>query len=122
MSGVPDVRFHATPVGIGEMRPSGLVLGSPVGAIVAGKDDERVVGEFGVIERAFMKGGNRDTRYDYLYKEEELDEWIPRILQMGEKAEDVYVIGNNHFRGQAPANVLQPSLRQRAICPRWSML
>lgn len=55
----------------------------------------------------FSKEGNRDTRYDYLYSEEELDEWIPRIRQMGEKAESVYVVGNNHFRGQAPANILQ---------------
>jgi uncharacterized protein YecE (DUF72 family) len=51
--------------------------------------------------------GNRDQRYDYLYSEEELDEWIPRIGEMGKKSKDVYVIGNNHFRGQAPANILQ---------------
>lgn len=55
----------------------------------------------------FMKGGNRDTRYDYLYSEEELDEWIPRIREMGKKSKDLFVIGNNHFRGQAPANILQ---------------
>jgi len=55
----------------------------------------------------FSKEANRDSRYDYLYSEEELDEWIPRIRKMGEKAKDVYVIGNNHFRGQAPANILQ---------------
>lgn len=58
-------------------------------------------------ENWFSKEGNRDTRYDYLYSEDELDEWIPRIRQMGEKAGSVYVVGNNHFRGQAPANILQ---------------
>lgn len=58
-------------------------------------------------ENWFSKEGNRDTRYDYLYSEEELDGWIPRIQQMGEKAQDVYIVGNNHFRGQAPANILQ---------------
>ena len=51
--------------------------------------------------------GNRDERYDYLYSEEELDRWLPRIEEMGKKAEEVYVIGNNHFRGQAPSNILQ---------------
>jgi uncharacterized protein YecE (DUF72 family) len=51
--------------------------------------------------------GNRDARYDYLYSEEELDQWVPRIEEMGKKAKDVYVIGNNHFRGQAPSNILQ---------------
>jgi uncharacterized protein YecE (DUF72 family) len=51
--------------------------------------------------------GSRDDRYNYLYSEEELDQWIPRIQEMGTQAKDVYVIGNNHFRGQAPANILQ---------------
>jgi uncharacterized protein YecE (DUF72 family) len=55
----------------------------------------------------FAKDATRDTRYDYLYSDDELDEWVPRIREMKEKAKDVYVIGNNHFRGQAPANVLQ---------------
>ena len=51
--------------------------------------------------------GSRDARYDYLYSEEELDQWVPRIQEMGKKAKEVYVIGNNHFRGQAPSNILQ---------------
>jgi len=51
--------------------------------------------------------GKRDERYDYLYSEKELDQWIPRIQEMDKVAKDVYVIGNNHFRGQAPANILQ---------------
>ncbi len=55
----------------------------------------------------FSKTANRDSRYDYLYSEGELDEWVPKIRQMREKAKDVYVIGNNHFRGQAPTNILQ---------------
>jgi uncharacterized protein YecE (DUF72 family) len=49
----------------------------------------------------------RDARYDYLYSDEELDEWVPRIKEMGEKSTNVFVVGNNHFRGQAPANILQ---------------
>jgi uncharacterized protein YecE (DUF72 family) len=55
----------------------------------------------------FSKEANRDERYDYLYSEEELNQWIPRINDMERKAKKVYVIGNNHFRGQAPANILQ---------------
>ena len=55
----------------------------------------------------FRKDRPSSARYDYLYAEDELDEWIPRIQEMGKKAKDVYVVGNNHFRGQAPANVLQ---------------
>lgn len=58
-------------------------------------------------QKWFQKEGPSSARYNYLYSEDELDEWIPRIREMGKKAKDVYVIGNNHFRGQAPANVLQ---------------
>ena len=58
----------------------------------------------------FAKGKgreNRDARYDYLYSDQELDDWVPRIHEMGEKSKEVIVVGNNHFRGQAPANILQ---------------
>ena len=58
-------------------------------------------------ENWFKEDADRNSRYDYLYSEEELDQWIPRIHEMGDKAENVYVVGNNHFRGQAPANILQ---------------
>lgn len=58
-------------------------------------------------EKWFDKKANRDDRYDYLYSEKELDEWVPRIKEMASKSGGVYVVGNNHFRGQAPANILQ---------------
>jgi uncharacterized protein YecE (DUF72 family) len=49
---------------------------------------------------------NRESweRYDYLYSEEELAEWLPRIEKMNEQADRVYVIFNNHYKGQAPTN------------------
>jgi len=43
-------------------------------------------------------------RYDYLYDEEELREWVPRIMELEEKAERTYVIFNNHYRGKAARN------------------
>lgn len=58
-------------------------------------------------EKWFAKEANRDDRYDYLYSEQELEEWVPRIKEMASKTGGVYVVGNNHFRGQAPANILQ---------------
>lgn len=78
------------------------------------KPSSTVLGNLGYVrlhgrnyEKWFNKENSRDARYDYLYSENELDEWIPKIEEMGKKAKDVYVIGNNHFRGQAPANILQ---------------
>lgn len=43
-------------------------------------------------------------RYDYLYSEGELREWLPRLAALREKAGEVYVSFNNHYRGQAVAN------------------
>lgn len=54
----------------------------------------------------FRKGAGRDARYDYLYPPKELEPWAKRIRAMADSAwaPDVYVVTNNHFRGQAVAN------------------
>jgi uncharacterized protein YecE (DUF72 family) len=52
---------------------------------------------------------NRPTyeRYDYLYSEDELREWVARLRKMGETAGSLYVFANNHYRGQGPVNALE---------------
>jgi uncharacterized protein YecE (DUF72 family) len=55
----------------------------------------------------FREGAGRDARYDYLYAAGELEEWVARIKDLGSKTGKVYVITNNHYRGQAMANALQ---------------
>lgn len=55
----------------------------------------------------FKEGAGRDERYNYLYSKEELEEWIKRIKDLGQKSDKVFVITNNHYRGQALANALQ---------------
>lgn len=54
----------------------------------------------------FREGAGRDARYDYLYTAEELRPWAERTRALAEApgVEDVYVVTNNHFRGQAVAN------------------
>ena len=46
-------------------------------------------------------------RYNYLYSENELREWVGRLNNIVRQAHDVYVFANNHFRGQGPANALE---------------
>ena len=46
-------------------------------------------------------------RYNYLYSDEELSEWVRRIEGMSEQTEEVYVFANNHYRGQGVANALE---------------
>lgn len=55
----------------------------------------------------FREEAGRDQRYDYLYTKEELEDWVKRIKELGKKSDKVYVITNNHYRGQALANALQ---------------
>jgi uncharacterized protein YecE (DUF72 family) len=46
------------------------------------------------------------SRYDYLYSSEELRPWIERARRLEERAEEIYIIANNHYRGKGPANAL----------------
>lgn len=43
-------------------------------------------------------------RYDYLYSDEELKEWAPRIIKLAERTDKTFVSMNNHYRGQAVIN------------------
>jgi uncharacterized protein YecE (DUF72 family) len=57
-------------------------------------------------ENWFRDGAESHERYDYLYTKDELDGWLDRIHEVARQAQDTYVITNNHFQGQAPANAL----------------
>jgi uncharacterized protein YecE (DUF72 family) len=58
-------------------------------------------------EMWFEFGDDREARYDYLYGSEELEDLAARVRELQEKAREVYVIFNNHPRGQAVANALE---------------
>ncbi len=55
----------------------------------------------------FAKDVPRYERYNYLYSREELAQWIERLDRLAAQAHEIYVITNNHYRGQAPANALE---------------
>jgi uncharacterized protein YecE (DUF72 family) len=46
-------------------------------------------------------------RYNYFYKEQELEGWKNKITHIAQKAEVVYVVANNHFQAKAAVNALQ---------------
>jgi len=50
---------------------------------------------------------NRNDRYNYLYKEKELEGWKARIENVAERAQTTYVITNNHFESKAGVNALE---------------
>ena len=51
--------------------------------------------------------GTNVSRYDYLYSEEELKEWVGPVQTLAKEAEAVIVTFNNHFGGQAVQNAEQ---------------
>ncbi len=46
-------------------------------------------------------------RYDYLYSEEELSEWVPKVNSLAQQAQDTYLFFNNHYHAQAVQNAMQ---------------
>lgn len=50
---------------------------------------------------------NRNDRYNYLYKEKELEGWKERIESVAHKAQTTYVITNNHFESKAGVNAIE---------------
>lgn len=54
----------------------------------------------------FDPDAGRDATYDYLYRQEELEELLPWLERLARRTEEMYVIANNHYRAQAPANAL----------------
>jgi uncharacterized protein YecE (DUF72 family) len=43
-------------------------------------------------------------RYNYLYPEDELAEWVPKIRELADETEKTYVFFNNHYQGKAGQN------------------
>jgi len=58
-------------------------------------------------ENWFREGAGRDARYDYLYSGDELCDLAGIARRMAGASEELIVVQNNHFRGQALVNALQ---------------
>ena len=73
------------------------------------KPSDRVTAHFAYIrfhgrnKKDWWTGDNR-TRYDYLYNDQELLEWVPRIRSMAERVNTLFLFFNNHWKGQAVLN------------------
>jgi uncharacterized protein YecE (DUF72 family) len=54
--------------------------------------------------KEWWKHDEAAQRYNYLYKQDELAEWVPRVKKAAAKAETTYIFMNNHPLGQAVVN------------------
>lgn len=57
--------------------------------------------------KEWFQADNRNDRYNYLYKPEELEGWAEKITDIAKRAEKTFVVGNNHYKGQAAVNALE---------------
>ncbi len=59
--------------------------------------------------------GTNVTRYQYLYRPEELVPWTDRLAEIDAQVKESYAFFNNHARGNAPRNaeMLEELLRER---------
>ncbi len=79
------------------MRPMDTVTGSFAYVRLHGRN----------AEKWFAEDIEGWERYDYMYDEPELQDWSTRIRTMAESADRIFVIANNHYKGQGAANALQ---------------
>ena len=93
--GVGFCNIDQPPIGT-TLRPTGHVTSSVAYIRLHGRNSDNW----------FRSGGPAAARYDYLYSMEELRPWVERAERLEERAEEVFVIANNHYRGKAPANAL----------------
>lgn len=57
-------------------------------------------------EKELRQDDQRINRYDYLYTDEQLERWKPRIEELIQNADDVRIYFNNHGRAKAAKNAL----------------
>lgn len=62
-------------------------------------------------ESWFNEEAGVDERYNYLYDPEELQPWAEAIERLAPQLSRVFIIFNNHYQGQAPANALEMMAR-----------
>lgn len=58
-------------------------------------------------EKWFRSNVGRDERYDYLYTPAELGDLAYRADAIARETDEMYVVTNNHFEGQALANAVE---------------
>ena len=58
-------------------------------------------------ENWFKENASVAERYNYLYDPEELEPWAEAIERLAPQLSRMFIIFNNHYQGQAPANALE---------------
>ncbi|NLG28617.1 MAG: DUF72 domain-containing protein [Chloroflexi bacterium] len=65
----------------------------------------------------YAKVESTGERFDYLYSEEELRQWVPNLAALGAEAQEIHVLFNNNARDYAVRNGRQLQLVLREMLP-----
>lgn len=87
--------------------PQGFRSSMPPTAIVTNKDLAYVRFHGRNTEEWDKPHETATPRFAYLYSEEELKEWVPRLQDLAENAKEVHVLMNNCYRDYAVVNAKQ---------------
>jgi uncharacterized protein YecE (DUF72 family) len=49
-----------------------------------------------------VRGGSASERFDYLYSEDELREWVPQLHELAGQAQQAFAVFNNNNRSPGP--------------------
>jgi uncharacterized protein YecE (DUF72 family) len=52
------------------------------------------------------RGGSAAERFDYLYSDDELEEWTPTLKELAQQSEQAYAFFNNNSTSEDPQNPL----------------
>jgi uncharacterized protein YecE (DUF72 family) len=55
----------------------------------------------------WFQAKNRNDRYNYLYKPEELEGWKEKIENIRKQSKNTFTLTNNHYKGQAAVNAIE---------------
>lgn len=62
-------------------------------------------------------GKGEQPWYDYHYKKDELEPWVPKVKETAQKVTKVYGYFNNHYHGYAVKNALEMAEMLKVITP-----
>ena len=65
----------------------------------------------------YKKVERTGDRFDYLYSEDELREWVPKVAELASMAREIHIFFNNNNRDYAVANAQQLTLLLRELQP-----
>jgi len=58
-------------------------------------------------QKWYAKAKTTAERFDYLYSEEELREWVPNVARLADKAQEIHLLFNNNAQDYAVRNARQ---------------